>query len=329
MPRGVTLRDVAQLAGVSPITVSRALAQPDKVATATLVRVEQAARTLGYVPNLAAGTLRSSRSGLVALVVPALSANFTHMVEAMTAALARQGYHALLAQTGYDPQREEDLIKALLGRRPDGMVLVGVNHTDAVRQQLRASAIPVVETWDTTPEPIDMLVAVSHEAISRDVCQYLARRGCRHLALVGGGDERSRRRYQVFAQTARTLGLAEPQAWFLPSPTDHGAGRQALRRLRSEAPQIDGVFCSSDALALGMLTEARVQGVLVPGELAVVGAGDLELAATFSPSLTSVRIDAEGLGRAVVDMIVARCAGQADPGQVRHFRFEIVARESA
>src|SRR4051794_37701866 len=177
---GITLGDVARLAGVSPITASRALNTPEQVAKETLARVIEAVRRTGYVPNRLAGGLASTRSRLVAAVVPTISGPvFLQTVESLTAALADRGYQLMLGQSGYVDSREDALLEAIIGRRPDGIVLTGIMHSAEGRKRLLAANIPVVETWDLTPTPIDMLVGFSHVDVGRAVATFLHRRGRR------------------------------------------------------------------------------------------------------------------------------------------------------
>ncbi|NDY90456.1 LacI family DNA-binding transcriptional regulator [Ideonella livida] len=328
----VTLHDVARLAGVAPITASRALNTPQQVSDDVRQRVAQAVAATGYVPNRLAGGLASARSRLVAAVVPTLSGPvFLPTVEALTQALAREGYQLMLGQTGYDnPGAEEALLEAILGRRPDGIVLTGVLHSEASRQRLQAAGRPVVETWDLTDTPVDLLVGFSHTEVGRAVADFLQGLGHRHLAVVAGLDARARRRTAAFAAQAQALGLPPVQCSEVPAPTTLHAGRQALRQLLAgPGPRPQAVFCSSDLLALGVLTEARVQGLQVPADLAVVGFGDLALAADTAPALTSVRIDAVAIGEQAARWIVDRAEGRPVAQPVVDIGFEIVRRESA
>ena len=162
----ITLADVAKLAGVSPITVSRALNTPEQLTPDTLQRVREAVERTGYVPNTLAGGLASARSRLVAAVVPTIAGPvFLETIQALTEALAESGYQLMLGQGGYSNAREDALLDAIIGRRPDGIVLTGIMHSAGGRRRLLAAGIPVVETWDLTPTPIDMLVGFSHEKV--------------------------------------------------------------------------------------------------------------------------------------------------------------------
>jgi LacI family transcriptional regulator, gluconate utilization system Gnt-I transcriptional repressor len=326
----VTLHDVARLANVAPMTASRALSTPGRVSPDVLARVTDAVRSTGYVRNHAAGGLASARSRLVAAVVPTIAGPvFLQTVQALTAALADHGYQLMLGQSGYADSREDALLEAIIGRRPDGIILTGVMHSPEGRRRLLAARIPVVETWDLTPTPIDMLVGFSHAAVGREVAAFLHGKGRRRLAVVAGDDERSRRRHAAFCAEARARGLAEPQALVVPAPTTLASGRAALAELLQRPERIDAVFCSSDLLALGVLTEARVRGLAVPAGLAVVGFGDNEFAAGLDPALTTVRIDSAAIGRHAARFIVDRAEGTPVAERVVDVGFAIQERASA
>lgn len=325
----VTLHDVAKLAGVAPITASRALNTPDQVSAEVRQKVSDAVARTGYVPNLLAGGLASRRSRLVAAVVPTISGPvFLETVQSLTEALAERGYQLMLGQAGYAGSREDALLEAIIGRRPDGIVLTGIMHSIEGRKRLLAAGIPVVETWDLTPTPIDMLVGFSHVEVGRAVAEFLHRKGRQRLAVVSGDDERARRRTESFVSTAAALGLPEVPVVYVPAPTTLRRGREGLGALLQAHPQVDAVFCSSDLLALGVMTEARARGVRVPGQLAIVGFGDLDFAADLDPALTTVHIKAGAIGRQAAQFIVDRAEGRPVAQRVVDIGHSIVERAS-
>src|SRR5579875_4096364 len=156
-PTSVKITDVAVRAGVAPMTVSRVLNSPDRVAAATALRVRAAIAELGYVPNLMAGGLSSRRSRLIAAVVPTITTPiFAACIGSFTDALERAGYHVVLGLSGYGAEREDELVAAILGRQPDGLLLTGAERSDATLARIRQARVPVVEIWDETPDPTDM-----------------------------------------------------------------------------------------------------------------------------------------------------------------------------
>lgn len=331
---GLTLHDVAKLAGVAPITASRALNTPNAVSAKVLEKVRAAVDATGYVPNLLAGGLASKNSKLVAAVVPSIVGPvFQETVQSLIGSLAEAGYQVMLGQSGYENSREDALLDAIIGRRPSGVVLTGIMRSPQARRRLLASGIPVVETWDLTPQPIDMLVGFSHEQIGIDVARFLHARGRRRVATLGGNDERSLRRSAAFAAEAVRLGMAPagPEsvpACMVPAPTTLRSGRSGLAGLLIQAPDVDAVFCSSDLLALGVMIEAQTRGIVVPAHLAVIGFGDLDFSRDLEPELTSVRIDGTRVGRTAAQFILDRVANRLIAEPICDIGFSIVERGS-
>jgi len=299
----VTLSDLAQMIGVTKVTVSRALNNPELVSVETLERVREAVRQTGYTPDLIAGSLASNRSHLVVALIPAMAGSvFQETVAALTAELAVAGYQLLLGQSGYDESREEALLDAIIGRRPAGIVLTGVMHSEASRQKLRAAGIPVVETWDITRSPLDMLIGFSHKRVGETAATYLRKRGARHPAIVTPGDRRAKLRADAFIET---FGGNVPVA-AMPSPAHLGDGRRALAKLLDDHPQIDAVFCGADIMALGVLMEAHARELDVPGRLKVIGYGDQNFAGDTDPALTTIRIDGTKIGKLAASMLIEK-----------------------
>jgi LacI family gluconate utilization system Gnt-I transcriptional repressor len=324
---GVTLRELAQLVGVTKVTISRALNTPDLVSPDTLRRVQAAVRETGYVPNLVAGSLASNRSKLVVALVPSLAGSvFQETTEAMTMALADAGYQLLIGQSGYDESREDALLDAVIGRRPAGIVLTGVMHSPASRRRLQAAGVPVVETWDLTASPIDMLVGFSHHKVGEAAARYLHGCGARHAAVITPTDRRARTRSQAFADTMLELAGHEVPQYPMPSPTHLGDGRTALATLLQEHPETDAVFCGADSLALGALMEARARGIKVPDQLRVLGYGDLNFAAYTDPPLSTMRIDGTMIGKLAASMLIDRIENRQVNNKIVDVGFQLIER---
>lgn len=323
--KGATLHDVAREAGVSLITASRALGNPSLVSKATIERVQEAVARIGYIPNLLAGGLKSRRSMTVAGLVPIISVpQFLPTVQALTEALDEHGYQLLLGQSGYDHSREEKLIATMMGRRPDGLVVTGLVQSPRAREQLRTLGIPVVETWDLSERPIDMAVGFSHLKVGSAVGGYFLSKGWRRLAVATGDDDRAQQRREGFLAA---VGHDVPTAT-VPAPSSVALGRRALSELLAKDARIQAVCCSSDALAQGVLVEAKARGLRIPQDLAVCGFGDADFSAHLHPSLTSVHVDGAEIGRTAARLIVERCNGRPVPTPVIDVGFRIVERAS-
>ncbi len=326
----VRMEDVARAAGVSMITVSRALNSPGKLAPATLATVRAAIERLRYVPNLTAGSLASNRSRIVAAIVPTIANSiFSDTIDGLAQALTGQRYQLLLGQTQYREEEESALVTAFLGRRVDGLVLTGVKHARGVRARLQRAGIPVVQTWDLTTRPIDMVVGFSNHAAGHAAARYLAGKGYRSLAFIGGHDDRSLARLAGFRAGVRECGVGDVVAALLPSPSSVLDGSGAMAELLRGAPHPRAVFCTNDMLAAGALFECQRRCIAVPGRIAVMGFADLPIAAGIEPTLTSVQVRATEMGQRAGELLLRRLAGDPGPDCIVDLGFAVVERASA
>jgi len=333
-PKWVTMQDVARMAGVSTITVSRALRMPDKVKAPTRERIDAAIRALGYVPDQIAGSLSSRESRLVAALVSTMAGSiFASTVDGLAQALREQGHQLLLGTTEYSSESEEQLIATALSRRPDGLVLTSGEHTPAARQMLAHAAVPVVEVWDLPEQPIDMAVGFSNHEAGRAMTRFLFDTGRRRIGFVGAmqeGDRRGRLRLMGYEAALGELGLGAPRSVAdagIASMVERGA--RNFVELMQRWPDTDAIFCASDSVALGAVSEARRRGFAVPEQLAIAGLGDFDFAGEHGLALTTVRIPGYAIGAEAGRMIIRRKQGDQDTPKSVDVGFEIVRRGSA
>jgi len=331
----VTIDEVAALAGVSPSTVSRAIRDPEQVSLAAYDAVMRAVDKTNYVPNRVASNLASNRSGTVAAVMPAMSYSvFADTVHALEAELSAAGVQLFLGTSGYDEKREEQILRAFLGRRPDGIVMVGASHTEGTREMLRRARIPVVETWDWSDDPIDSLVGFSNQAALTAIVEHVVEAGYRHPTFAGwlaGADSRARARRNGFEDALRRLLPGEPVR--VLDAGEHGisveAGAWLLGQVREQHPETDVLVCASDVFATGALLEAQRRGLGVPGDLAITGFGDFEISRYLHPALTTVRTPDDQIGRRAGELILERIADPDATPVSLDLGFTLVVRESA
>lgn len=327
--RAITKEDVARAAGVSHITVSRVINTPEKVAPATRARVESFISSMGYIPNLLAGGLASRRTHIVAAIVPTLSHSiFADTVRGLSEQLSQRGYQLLLGQTNYSEQAETGLVEAFIGRRVDGLVLTGVQHSARTLQRLQAAAIPVVETWDLCSAPIDMLAGFDNRAAGRAMGQYLYDKGYRRMAFVGGDDPRGMARLAGLRDALEGRGADAPVHVCMPMSSFLQAGRDAIGRLLALEPAIDAAFFSNDVMAAGAALECARRGVRVPERIALAGFANLEIAREVLPALTTVQISAHQIGLTAADMLLTRFDGGEVTQTVCDLGYSILERDS-
>ena len=329
--QAVTLSDVAAAAGVSAQTVSRAIRDPASVSKETGARIERAIAKTGYVRNLFAANLASNRSQTVAAVIPAMNASvFADTLHAFEERLRPHGYQIFVGSSDYRTDREESLIRGFLGRRPDGLLLVGTEHTPAARKLL--TALPVVETWDLTDDPVDVLVGFSNEAATAELVAHLAGRGRRRITFASRrlpGDQRSAERLAGYRDAVSALG-AEPRTVELSSgAVTMDLGVALLDLALSRFPDSDAVMFSSDVFAAGALLACVRRGIDVPGRLAITGFGDFELARHLVPALTTVAVPQARIGELAADLLLDRINGRAVPKPVHDVGYRIEVRASS
>lgn len=333
-PRGtgrITLAEVAQRAGVSPITVSRALRGDRNVAADLAERVHAAAAALAYVPDSAARSLASSRSGNVVVLVPLLSNRvFSDLLEAAQSSLLAAGYQTLFGVTHYDAVEEERLLRSYLGHRPAGLLLTGTDHTAAGRRLLRDSGVPHVSLMETLPPSTGYSVGFSQADAGHAVTRHLLDRGCRRVAFIAAQlDPRVLQRAAGYRDCLRQAGLNGPACELLDArPSSIGLGAELFERLLAQRPDVDGIFFCNDDLAQGGLLAALRRGVKVPGQVAIAGFNDLEGSDQMLPPLTSVRTPRAAVGARGVALLLALMRGQTPPEPCVDVGFELVVRGS-
>jgi LacI family transcriptional regulator, gluconate utilization system Gnt-I transcriptional repressor len=307
LPAAVTMADVAARVGVSKMTVSRALSRndssPRRASEALRQRILQACQEMGYVVDQTARSFASKRSGFVAALIPALNnSNFSDTAHGLTAAVEASGLQVLLGYTDYDVPTEERLLRAMLTRRPEGVVLTGGSHTPAARELLQAAGVPVVETWDLLRRPIEHNVGFSNAEATAALVHALHAKGYRRMAFIGGepeSDARGADRRKGFVRALDKLGLDAGRVLEVGrAPVSMAQGAQGVVQALERWPELDVVVCVSDHAAFGALMECRRRGWAVPGRVAIAGFGGFEVGTECHPQITTVALDCAGIGHA-------------------------------
>ncbi|CAM3389885.1 LacI family DNA-binding transcriptional regulator [Polaromonas hydrogenivorans] len=327
----VTLTDVAQAAGVSPITVSRALRGERAVDPALVERVRAAARTLGYVPDPAARALASQRSSHVAVLIPMLSnALFVDLLEAVQRSLRPAGYQTLMGVTHYDADEEELLLREQLLQRPAGLVVTGLERSDAARALIAQSGVPCVHVMEMSSAPGVYSVGFSQADAGTEMTRHLLARGRRRIAFVAAQlDPRTLQRLEGWRRELLAAGLHDPKLeWLDPAPSSIALGARMFERIIGEQPDVDAVFFCNDDLAQGALLAALRLGVAVPGRVAVAGFNDLTGSDQMLPPLTTVRTPRSEIGHAAARMLLALMNGETVASPCVDLGYELVVRAS-
>lgn len=328
----VTLSDVAARVGVSAITVSRALRTPAKVSAHIREEIARAIDDLGYVPDQAARALASSRTDVVGVIIPSVTNNvFSEVLLGIYTAIEGTPFDIQLGNTRYSSLKEVGLLKVFLSQRPAGLIVTGIDQSEAARTLLETAPCPVVQIMEIDDDPIDLMVGFSHYEAAQAATGHLIEQGYRNLAFVGARmDPRSQRRFRGFRDAASAAGAyAESRVITTTAPSSVTLGAQLFAELIGRAPDIDAVFCNNDDLALGVMFEAQRRRVPIPEQLGLCGFNDLETMAVAEPPITSVRTHRYEMGKRAVEMLVAAIAGTGGgDGAIVNLGFEIRKRRS-
>lgn len=303
------MADIARIAGVSAMTVSRAFKNDSAVNAETRGAVIQAAHKLGYVFNATASSLRMQKTDFIAAIIPSLdNANFSDTISGLSAVLSPRGIQALLGYTNYDIDEEERLIGQLLRRRPMAIVVTGGKHTKGAMQLLKNSNVPVIEMWDRPTHPIGHYVGFSNAQAIEILVRHFYLAGYKHIAFMGGDSENDRRgrdRRLGFVRTMEACGLDGSRLVATGTPPiSMSDGAHAMARLLADYPDTDAVISVSDLCAFGAMTECQRRGIEVGKQIAIAGFGNYRISNICIPRMTTIDVQARGIGEITGQMLL-------------------------
>ena len=315
------------------MTASRAMQGSGKVRPDTRQKVVDAAQRLDYIPNLAAGTLATNASHLVAVILPNLSNSiFADTLQSISDSLRDSGYQLLVGYSDNSPQIEESLVRTFLSRRADAIVLTGHMHSEHTNALLKNADIPIVEMWSVSEEPLGACVGISNFDAAYSMTDYLCRKGHKSVAFIGGlleNNDRTQSRLDGYRAALKDHALPVDEQLIRDVPFEFEDGSLAMRELLAVGKKIDAVFAASDILALGALLECNRQELSVPGDIAVAGFDDERLASLIKPSLTTIGVPRSAIGSKVADIVLSTLRGEPVEERVFDMGFSLVERESA
>lgn len=308
--RPLTLRDVSEASGVSEMTVSRVLRNRGDVSDATREKVLLAARALGYVPNKIAGALASSRVNLVAVIIPSLSNMvFPEVMTGISETLEDTGLQPVVGVTNYSPEREEAVLYEMLSWRPSGVILAGLEHTDAARAMLVAADIPIVEIMDIDGPAVDRAVGISHRRAGRQMAEAIIAAGYRRIGFLGTtmpDDHRARKRLEGFTEALSAAGLALADREFYSGSSALLKGREMTETILSRSPDLDFLYYSNDMIGAGGLLYCLHKGIDVPGRIGLAGFNGVDLLDGLPIRLATMDACRRDVGRIAAEIIAGK-----------------------
>ncbi len=327
----VTLHDVALQAGVSAVTVSRALRGTRRVDPDVVARVTAVATRMGYVPDPVARALVSSRSSNVAVLVPLLTnAVFVEVLEAIQVTLWPQGYQTVFGVTHYDAAEEERLLQGYLLHRPAGLIVTGFDRTETSRRLLESSGVPCVHLMETSGAAGIYSVGFSQRDAGQAMTEHLLQRGRRRIMFVAAQlDARTMQRAEGYRRSMRDAGLYDPKLELLtPERSSMALGARLFAEARRKVRDVDALFMCNDDLAHGALMAALRKGVKVPEDVAIAGFNDLPGSDQLVPRLTTVRTPRGEIGFAAAKMLLDLMQGRTIESPALDLGFTLMTRES-
>jgi LacI family transcriptional regulator len=325
-----TIDDVAQRAGVSTATVSRALNHPAAVSEALREKVSAAVLQLGYVPHAGARALMLRRSGTVGAVFPTVdNAIFASAIDSLQRRLSDADMQLVLATSGYDPVSEMRQAINLVTRGADALALCGMRQHPELLRFLRLRRVPWVHVMTLGSEGA-LCVGFDNARATREATRYLFGLGHRRIAMLAGltkVNDRADERVQGVRQELAAVGLRLPMKRLVERAYGLTEARTGFRALIAHKPVPTAVICGNDVLAFGALLEANAMGLNVPRDISIIGFDDLEMARHLQPALTTVRVPTELMWFTAVDRLIGALRGE-DVQRRTEIAVELIIRES-
>ncbi|MDO6480725.1 LacI family DNA-binding transcriptional regulator [Shimia thalassica] len=317
--RSLTLRDVSEASGVSEMTVSRVLRNRGDVSNATRERVLRAAKDLGYVPNKIAGALASQRVNLVAVIIPSLSNMvFPEVLGGISQVLENTELQPVVGVTDYLPEKEEKVLYEMLSWRPSGVIIAGLEHTEAARAMLNASGIPVIEIMDVDGKAVDTMVGISHRRAGREMAKAILKAGYRNIGFLGTKmplDHRARKRFEGFTEALAKNGVEIAEREFYSGGSALAKGREMTEAMLKRNPELDFLYYSNDMIGAGGLLWLLEKGYDIPGEIGLAGFNGVELLQGLPRHLATMDACRREIGTKAAEVLWSRVQGE-DPDMI-------------
>lgn len=330
----VTLKDVSRASGVSLITVSRALRQPDAVHADTRAKIQRTIEEIGYIPNLTARSLLSQRTDMVGVVVPILASSlFADFAQGISSVLEPKKQQMLLAVSDWSPEKEEEAVRTFIARQADAIIVTGFSHTDTTRKLLKKFAGPVVQAWNLRDNALDSAVGFDNYGASVEMTRYLVDRGYSNIVMVGGSssdNDQAEDRTRGFIDAMRAAGRSvdEETVVEFENPATIEGGVAVIQALLARKIKPDAVFFLAELPAQGAMLWCLSNGVSVPDDVAIAGFGDLSLSALLPVPLTTVQIKGRAIGECAASMVMERLEGESDSATVKDIGYHLQLRKS-
>lgn len=325
-----TISQVAARAGVSAMTVSRALREPDRVSINTRDRIAKAVEDIGYIPNALAGRLRlSATSNLVAVILPSLhNSLFSRTIQGLSDGLVGHGLNLMLGDNRYSITVEQDLVESFMEQRPAGFVLHETTHTAKTNRMLKLARVPVVEIGDLVARPIDAVVSYSNKLAAQALTLYLIQKGYRRIGFVSvnfEGNRRALQRRAGYLQALSSSRIAPNKDLIVECKSGFSGGVRGLETLTHKKANADAIFFAGDVFGIGALLECQRRGLQMPGDIALASFDDYDISSQLTPHLTCLDIPRHRIGLEAARVILTRSSGGSVSRERVDVGFDVMA----
>lgn len=324
-----SLQDVASRVGVTKMTVSRFLRNPEQVSEALREKIARELDSLNYIPNRAPDILSNSTSHAIGVLLPSLTNQvFAEVIRGIESVTDKYGYQTMLAHYGYRAEKEEERLLSLLSYNIDGLILAERTHTPKTMKMLETAGIPVVEIMDSVSPCFDSAVGLDNIEASRKMVSEMIHRGCKRIIYLGARqDERTLMRLQGYEQAMQEAGLPIGHV-MTPKSSSYSLGTELLHEARKQYPDLDGLYCTNDDIAIGAIFECQRMGIAVPEQIAISGFHGHDVGQVMTPRLASIFTPRDEMGQQAADLLLKRMKGKIARGQVIDVGFRIITGES-
>lgn len=324
-----TLQHIADHLGITKMTISRYLRNPESVAHETGLRIAEAITEFGYIPNRAPDILSNAKSRAIGVLVPSLTNQvFADVIKGIELVTDKAGYQTMLAHYGYSQEKEEQRIESLLSYNVDGIILSENHHSKRTLKMLEVANIPVIEIMDSSEIGIQQAVGFDNISAAQSMVETMISRGHKNIVyFTARMDKRTKLKMQGYEQAMRKYQL-EPHSLITDEPSSFTLGAKQLQQALAQYPDIDGIFCTNDDLAIGALFECQRLGIKVPKEMAIAGFHGHDVGQSLTPQLATVITPRLEIGKVAAQELLNRLKGEPQQSSIINLGYQIHLGES-
>ncbi len=313
MKKKINIFDLAKKTGYSTSTISRTITKPNSVSIKARNKIEKFIKKTGYVHNSLAGSLKSGKSGFVIAIIPTLRVSlFSDYIWGIKEELKKKGFQLLIGVTNYNLETEEELVRNFLSYKPEGFIIVGTKHTKNTNSLLLSSKVPIVETWNITDKPLDVVVGFSNFSAGYQITEHVVNLRYKNIAFATPLDKhmknenRSKRRMNGYLAKMKEANL-KTTIFYYSKPMNHKiCGEEIFLQYKKSKTKIDCIICGSEVSGSGLLSELIGRNIKIPNAVGVAAVGNAEITSLLHPQLTTMDFKVHDIGIIAADNLIAK-----------------------